>query len=113
MNSLTFRWLVPVGLVLTMPLVHAQPSPESAGSAGAASKAAPADSALHYRSVFDQYRGFVEQPVVSWREANDTVERIGGWRAYAAEAAKSEAPDPADKSTAAKPGSHAGHGVKP
>lgn len=31
-----------------------------------------------------------EVPVGSWKDANDTVARIGGWRAYAREAARPE-----------------------
>ena len=38
-----------------------------------------------YRSAFDGYRGFTDQPVGSWRKANDGVGRIGGWKAYARE----------------------------
>jgi len=33
-----------------------------------------------------------EVPVGSWSQANDTVWRIGGWRAYAREAAQTSAP---------------------
>jgi hypothetical protein len=39
----------------------------------------------NYRSVFDSYRRYTEQPVQPWREANDAVGRIGGWQAYARE----------------------------
>mgnify|MGYP000437797634 CR=1 FL=1 len=49
--------------------------------AGVAVKAAP------YKSPFAGYRGFVEPEVDSWRDSNDTAGRIGGWRAYAREAA--------------------------
>jgi hypothetical protein len=41
---------------------------------------------LGYRSPLADYRKFVEQPVESWREANEQVGRVGGWRAYASEA---------------------------
>ena len=39
---------------------------------------------------------------ISWRQANDTVTRIGGWRAYAREA-NAPAPDAATAPTAATP----------
>jgi hypothetical protein len=39
-----------------------------------------------YRSAFEGYRPFAEQPLTSWRQANDLVGRIGGWQAYAREA---------------------------
>jgi hypothetical protein len=33
------------------------------------------------------YRRLADEPRLPWRDANDQVERIGGWRAYAREAA--------------------------
>jgi hypothetical protein len=39
--------------------------------------------------------------VGSWREANDTVNRIGGWRAYAREAKQPQSPPPATTGTPA------------
>lgn len=38
-------------------------------------------------SVFSNYQTFVDEPIANWKSANDTVARIGGWRAYAKEAA--------------------------
>jgi hypothetical protein len=49
--------------------------------------------ALNYSSPFTGYRAFVEQEVSPWRDSNDTVGRIGGWRAYAREASQ-PAPKP-------------------
>ena len=63
--------------------------------------------ALGYESVFARYKSYRDEKTGSWREANDTVERIGGWRAYAKEAQQPEAPAPA------KSNPHAGHGSKP
>ena len=48
--------------------------------------------ALRYVSSFSQYRLLGDEKPASWRDANDTVTRIGGWRAYAREA---QQPDPA------------------
>ncbi len=45
---------------------------------------------LRYSSVFDQYRSYDEIQVGSWRESNDTVGRIGGWRYYAREAEQTD-----------------------
>lgn len=46
-----------------------------------------------YRSALVDYKKLAaEPPPVAWRQANDAVERIGGWRAYAREA---QAPEPA------------------
>ncbi len=39
-----------------------------------------------WRSAFDGYQPYAEAPLAPWRESNDTVGRIGGWRAYAREA---------------------------
>lgn len=39
-----------------------------------------------HRSPLARYRSAGDVELGSWREANDTVTRIGGWRAYAREA---------------------------
>lgn len=62
--------------------------------------------ALSYESSFSQYRRLVDEKPVSWRDANDTVTRIGGWRVYAREAQQpnpAPAAKPADATSAAKP----------
>jgi hypothetical protein len=61
--------------------------PALAAAQGAATPAAPQGV---YRSAFEGYRAFADEPVRSWRETNDTVGRIGGWKAYAREI---QAPD--------------------
>jgi hypothetical protein len=33
--------------------------------------------------TFADYRAFAETPVASWRDTNDRVREVGGWRAYA------------------------------
>ncbi|MBU1330431.1 MAG: hypothetical protein KJ884_16555 [Gammaproteobacteria bacterium] len=40
---------------------------------------------VHYQSPLKGYQGFSEQPQYDWREANDLVGRIGGWRTYSQE----------------------------
>lgn len=47
---------------------------------------------LAYRSTFKGYRRHAEQTPGSWRELNEQVARIGGWRAYAKEAQEPPAP---------------------
>ncbi len=59
-------------------------------------------SVLPFESAFRGYRGYADEPVASWREANDQVRQIGGWRAYAREAQAPAAPAPAPS---ADPGS--------
>lgn len=61
--------------------------------------------ALSYRSSFEPYRRPDDGKPISWREANDTVARIGGWRVYAREAQQAE---PAPE---AKPASPAASGA--
>lgn len=89
-----------------------------------APKAAQSVPTLTYESVFARYLSYRDEKIGSWRDANATVDRIGGWRAYAKEAQQADAPHAApaapavpDKSAKpvepAKPNPHAGHGAKP
>ena len=63
---------------------------------------------VRYESAFAQFRRIGDDKPVAWREANDAVARIGGWRVYAREAqqpepaaaAKQAAPSAAPASTA-------------
>ena len=77
---------------------------------------------LSYESSFARYRLLGDEKPASWRDANDTVTRIGGWRVYAREAqqpdpapatAPAPAAGPADAPPAAKPtpmpAGHGGH----
>jgi hypothetical protein len=59
----------------------------------------PVATPLH-RSAFEGYRRFDDAKPLPWRQANDTVERIGGWRSYAREAAD-QAPAAASPSASA------------
>ncbi|MFS8084253.1 MAG: hypothetical protein ACMG6H_01350 [Acidobacteriota bacterium] len=105
---------MPAALLLATPSVQAQ-----------AERAGPvAFPTLQYRSALAQYRRFDDQSVTPWRETNDTVGAIGGWRVYAREARQPEpgagSADPAATGQGAKseasramPGSHMGHGGKP
>ncbi len=44
-----------------------------------------------YHSVFEGYQAMTEPQMTPWRAANDTVRDVGGWRAYAKEAAAANA----------------------
>ena len=105
--------LAPLAALSAWP-AHAQPA------SGAASEVpAPA-----FRSALDGYQSFSDEKLVPWRDANDNVGRIGGWRVYAKEAqegadgAKPAPSGPATGAPAAKPASpasspatpHSGHG---
>ncbi|MGE8318937.1 MAG: hypothetical protein ACN6O3_09335 [Comamonas sp.] len=91
--------------------------------AGAAFAQAPVDAkapalptALQYTPAIASYQAYKDEPVQSWREANDRVGQIGGWKAYAKEARESQQPQakPANDAAPAKD-PHAGHdmGGKP
>jgi hypothetical protein len=49
------------------------------GAAAVAAADAP------YNSAFEGYRPFEATQVQDWRQSNETVRAIGGWRAYARE----------------------------
>ena len=44
--------------------------------------------AIVYISPFSDYRPLGDDKNTAWKDANDTVGKIGGWRAYAREAAQ-------------------------
>lgn len=73
---------------------QAQPAAQAAARAAKPDPLDPKASvpASSYRSSFTSYRPLDDGKLISWREANDTVTRVGGWRAYAREAQR---PDPA------------------
>lgn len=93
------------------------------GMAFAQSSAEPTRSALPsklmYESPLRAYKAYADQSVESWREANDRVGRIGGWRAYAREIqtgvpaqdlpAPAKAPADAPKAPVPAADPHAGH----
>ena len=93
-----------LGLLLTQ-LVQAQPTPARALAHDRPDPLNPTATvpALVHKSAFSGYRAAVEAKVGSWREANDTVARIGGWRAYAREASQSAAPAASAPTTAPTP----------
>lgn len=88
--------LLPVAMGAAWAQASAPARPTAAASAPVA--ATPA-----YRSAFEGYAGHAEVPLRPWREVNDQVGRVGGWRVYARESQASGA-TPAT-------GAHAGHGA--
>ena len=84
--------------------------------AGAAFAQAPADTEapqpslptkLQYSSAIGAYQAYADQQVQSWREANDRVGQIGGWRAYAKEIKTGKPASVKDAAPSSDP--HAGH----
>jgi hypothetical protein len=105
MKLLTRMMVGAAGLMLAA-FAHAQP-PVRPDPADPRASVPPAV----YVSPLRQYQPLREEPVASWRAANERVEKIGGWRAYAKEAqdtaplAVEPAPVPRQPSPA-----HHGHG---
>lgn len=62
-----------------------------------------------YRSALDAYQPFQDAPARAWREHNDNVGRIGGWRAYAREAAAPAGAAPPAAPPASQGHAHDGH----
>src|SRR5687768_16643793 len=78
--------------VCAVPLgTQAQPADSGSSASDMRGKAAPA-----YKSAFDDYLGLTDDKV-DWKEANENVRRIGGWRTYLRESQSSDSP--ADRST--------------
>ncbi len=108
MSETLLRWLVRAALCTSAFAAQAQ----GAGSPTAtpATRSDPLDAkasvpSLTYRSSFSRYRGLSDDKPVGWREANDAVARIGGWRVYAREAQQPEAtPSGMGAPAAPKPG---------
>lgn len=84
----------------TSPAVLAQTArpPEPAKAVPLQAEPAP------FLSALDGYKPYGEEKMLDWRQANDTTARIGGWRAYAKEAAGAEpGPDTGLVTSPAKP----------
>jgi hypothetical protein len=59
---------------------------------------------LVYQSSFQNYQRYSASDIQTWRQTNDTVKDIGGWREYAKEIAQ----EPDTKPSSANP-SHGAH----
>ena len=96
------HWLMPATFLLGMGSAYGQaalrtPKPDPLN----AQAVVPA---LVHTSAFAAYRRYADAEPIAWKEANDTVTRIGGWRAYAREAVESTAPAaPAPDASGSKP----------
>lgn len=85
------RCLAALALLAALPLAQAQPAPGRPDPLDAQAQVPPA---VH-TSPLATYRRLGDDRRVPWPEANATVNRIGGWRAYAREAQQ-----PADAASA-------------
>jgi hypothetical protein len=108
MSEVLLRWLVRAALCTSAFAAQAQGA--GAPTAAPATRSDPLGAkasvpALSYRSSFSRYRGLSDDKPLSWREANDAVARIGGWRVYAREA---QQPEDSPRPIPMHPG-HGGH----
>jgi hypothetical protein len=89
MSWYKFAAIVCASAATTIANAEAQPAQPSAAPLTVARDPADPRAAVppvEYRSAFSRYRPNVEAEVGSWREKNDDVRRIGGWRVYGREA---------------------------
>ena len=93
LSFIRLKWCrgLPALALVAASCVHAQ------GTANRTERADPLDPqarvpATPYQSPLASYRRLGNDTPVPWKAANETVNRIGGWRAYAREARQ---PDPA------------------
>jgi hypothetical protein len=112
MSHLLSRWLLPAGLIAVASSIgaaerNAKPDPLD--------PAASAPAAVH-RSAFASYQRMRDDKLLPWKQANDEVTRIGGWRSYAREAAQPTDTKPAAPAASAAapapasaPGGHGRH----
>ena len=92
-------WALP--MVAAAPLALAQAAP---GNSGLDPRDATATvPPVTYESPFAGYRILSDEKATSWKESNENVGRIGGWRAYAREAQRPESADEAAQGAANKP----------
>ena len=85
----------PVPAVTTPPVAIA-PTGTPVGTAGNVPRPVSASITTYRR--FD-----AAEPMADWRAANKTVQEVGGWRAYAKEAAEEAAKEAANTNRAAAP----------
>ena len=105
MPPFRFRWLMPATLLTLMSAASSQTQAPAADPLDAQAKVPR----LAHQSSLAQYRRMSDETVGSWREANDNVGRIGGWRTYLREArqpdAAASAPNASKPAPATKPAS--------
>jgi hypothetical protein len=101
-----YRGLTAVVLLAAAAAAQAQAAPDRGPRADPLDAQAPVPAVGHVSSLAG-YRPLGDEARVSWKDANETVNRIGGWRAYARQAQPA-----APGSSAAKPApAHGKHGA--
>lgn len=85
------RFIFILFAVVVTVMVTAAPSARANAQGGRPAAPDPSDPKaavppVRYDSAFTRYRPNAEAEVGAWRDANDNVGRIGGWRVYGREA---------------------------
>ena len=96
MSHRFLRWPLAAAIATLALVASAAELPASMSTSSKTARPDPLDAAapvprVVHRSALDGYRANRDAPVRAWKDANDEVSRIGGWRAYAREAARGEA----------------------
>ncbi len=105
-----WRWFAPAALCIATLAVPAQTSKPAAAARPDPLDASAGVPRLVYRSSLMPAQPVPAGTPSTWREANDTVTRIGGWRAYAREA---QAPAQTSRAAPAAPASAAAMPAQP
>jgi hypothetical protein len=78
------RHVLPLALIgcalMSGPFAHAQNAPKTAEAS-----VAEQSISLPYQSPIEGYQRYADSKIEAWRQSNQTVEQIGGWKAYAHE----------------------------
>ena len=92
MSNLHFSRLPRRLALLALPLWVTAAQAQTAPTAPAPTQKMPVTQATApaFQSAFERYKPYTDEKIVNWKEANDVVGRIGGWRAYAKEASRTE-----------------------
>lgn len=107
MQRATIGWWLTATLATAFSAAQAQHQPAPMAGPDPLDPRADVPPAV-YRSTLTGHRAIGDDKPVPWREANDNVGRIGGWRAYAREAAAAPAAPTPEAAPPAAP-APAGH----
>ena len=95
-------------LVSLAGLPHAAVAQTAAPSAATNPPASANSSAAEpppFRSAFEDYKPYTDEKIQGWKQANDNVGQIGGWREYAREASRVTTSKTTEKPGAVSPAS--------
>lgn len=105
-SPLVLAAVLPTALTAGLGVAPGLPAAQAQGAGVSGPRPDPLDPTvpvptLHWRSPLSAYPAWRDEPLGDWRAANDTVGRVGGWRAYAREAAQARGSAAAGRAGAA------------